>query len=165
MNQSFTKILAIWGAVISTILLILKIIESRKRLKVVWEYKRSYFETKEGYQEIMTIQVKLLNRTSYNISIQNIVFVASRFFILFPFQSKTIIFQTEDEMKTTLFKPGESSVYKFDMFYIHSDGSRNIDVLKNNTIRNYHLRARVIYPDNSKSDSKNAMRIKSILKY
>jgi hypothetical protein len=50
MNQHLTNFLAIWGSVLSTVLLVFKIIESKKHLTVLTELKETYYETEEGDQ-------------------------------------------------------------------------------------------------------------------
>lgn len=164
MNQHLTNFLAIWGSVLSTVLLVFKIIESKKYLTVLTELKETYYETEEGDQILKVINVKVINKTNYNISIQNITFTASRFFFFTPINQRSILFQRDDEITITLFKPGESKIYNYDMSYIHSDGGRNIDILKDYKLKNYFIRAGIICPDNSITYSKIGILINSILR-
>jgi hypothetical protein len=163
MNQLLTTILAIWGAVISTILLILKFIERKKRLNALIDLKTISYETEEGDQTIKKIQVKVLNKTNYSISIQDIEFIAYRYFIIYPLNCEVIPFLSEEDIRITLFKPGESKIYDYDMSYIHPDGCRNLDLLRDFKFKNKRIRARILYPDNSINHSKNRIVISSIL--
>lgn len=163
MNQHLTNFLSIWGSVLSTVLLIFKIIESKKHLTVLTELKETYFENEEGDQILKVINVKVINKTNYNISIQNITFTASRFFFFTPIMWRTILFRREGEIPISLFKPGESKIYDYDMSYIHTDGDRNIDILKDYKIKNYYIRAVIICPDNSITYSKVGILINSII--
>jgi hypothetical protein len=165
MNQPLITILAIWGSVLSTILAIFKIIEYKKHLTVLIELKQTYYETETGDQLKKEIQVKVLNNTIYQISIQNIHFITSRYYFIIPFKLRSIPFQSDDEITSTLFNPGEYKIYKYDMANIFRDGSRNIDILKNIRLKNHSIRARIIYPDNSTSDSKKGILINSIITF
>lgn len=158
-----TKLLAIWGAVISTILLILKIIESKKHLDLIIESKKISCETENGDQTIKVLQVKILNRTNYNISIQNIIIIAYRYYFILPFNCSIIPFIAEEEIGMPLLKPGEFKIFNYNMTFIHTSGDLNIDLIKINKLKNHFIRARVIYPDNSITNSKNRIRINSIL--
>lgn len=163
MNPLLTTILAIWGAIISTILLVIKFIERKKRLTALIDLKTIYYETEEGDQSVKIIQVKMLNKTNYNISIQDIVFVTYRYLQISPLKCEIIPIMPEDEIRIPLFKPGESKIYNYNMSYIHSDGCRNIDLLKNYKLKKQYVRARILYPDNSITLSKNRIAINSIL--
>jgi hypothetical protein len=163
MNQPLTTLLSIWGSFLATVLAILKIIESKKRLTVFIELKQIYYETETGDCLKREIQVKIINRTIYQISIQNIHFFASRYYFIIPFKLRSIRFLPDDEIGITLFKPGESKMYKYDMSNMFSDGTRNIDILKTNKLKNNSVRARIVYPDNSTSDSRKGILINSIL--
>ena len=164
------NIITICGTVISAVLGILKIIEikkhlieSKKHLNVIVEFKKSNYEMENGDQMMKTIQVKILNKTNYNISFQNIVFIASRYFFFIPFKLRVIRFLNEDDIKITHFMSGESKIFKYEMSYIHSDGNRNIDILKDKKLKNHYIQARIIYPDDSFTDSKKGILISSIL--
>jgi hypothetical protein len=163
MNQSLTNFLAIWGSIISSVLLIIKIIERKKQLRLFIEFKNIYYETENGDQIAKFIKVKVLNQTNHNISIQNIEFIISRYFFIIPVKFRLINFLLDDEISITLFKPGESKIYEYDMSYLQSDGSRNIDLLNDNKIKDYCLRARIVYPDNSRTHSKKGISIYTIL--
>lgn len=164
MNLPLTKLLAIWGAVISTILLIFKIIESKKHLDLIIESKKNNWETEKGDQSITMLQVKILNKTNYNISFQNIIIIAYRYYFIFPFNFSIIPFIAEEEIGMPFLKPGEFKIFNYDMTFIHPSGDLNIDLIKINKLKNHYIRARVIYPYNSITNSKNGISINSILK-
>jgi hypothetical protein len=157
-------LLAIWGAFISTILLIFKIIESKKHLDLIIVSKKISYETEKGDQTIKVLQVKILNKTNYNTSIQNIIIIAYRYYFILPFNCSIIPFIAEEEIGMPLLKPGEFKIFNYNMTFIHPDGDLNIDLIKSNKLKNHYIRAKVIYPDNSVTHSKNGIRINSILR-
>jgi hypothetical protein len=159
----FGTSIAIVLGIFKIIEIIKRFIESKRRLSLIIELNKYNYEAEKGDQVVKLIKVKILNKTNYNISIDKIIFKVSRDFLSIPFNVRSIRFLSEDEILHKVFKPGESRTFTYDMSYIHSDGSLNIDILKDKKLKNHCIRARIVYPDNSFNDSKEGVLIKSIL--
>lgn len=165
MIANITIIIAWLSFLMSLVLFILRLRDSKKNLNVFINYKPVFYEDEKGEQILKKIQVKVSNKTNFNRSIEDVVFIVYSFYLIIPFKCRVIRFSTDNNMKVTLLKTGEVKIFNFDLDYYNSLSDQfNFDLFKRKEReRNYYLGARVKYPENSSSDSKKGLRINSLI--
>jgi hypothetical protein len=155
-NESITIIIAIWGAILSTILFVIKIIEFLRKLKIESYLKYMYFDTIE--KEIIKpfIYFHIINSSSNAINIKGIFIVTFKKIFSVKYNKKYINIQ----QKQIRISPKDSYVIQDELTEMKSDYETLIS--KNNLTKNKFYAVSVKKYNNKMTNSKKIERVKNL---
>ncbi len=151
-----TTILAIWGAFLSTILAVIKLIDYFKTIRINFQPKKIYGETEKGEVSNNLMYIHVINPRSHDIHIKGLNIITFNKFLFWRYNSTTI----EVIKKSIKLIPFDNHKLVIDLDEYHSDLASYIE--KINLNKNKHYTISVITFDLKRIVSKKSKTVKSL---